>query len=134
MSKKLGENLIRLRKQKGQTQKAVSEAIESKHGTYTSWERGLANPGIESLKKLSKHFGVLVDDLVCNDSWFPVSVTPPYDENDHPCSVRVWVCIDMHGSKTDALAQFVSDGHYWVNNSDVTEFVTHWRPTPQLPR
>lgn len=133
MSKEIGENLVRLRKQKGQTQKAVAEAIDTKHGTYTSWERGLANPGVESLIKLSKYFGVLVDDLVCNDNWNKIEDGLPEELSGPDCKLRLWICIDNFGSQLSGIGTF-KDGVFKMNNSDVTEFVTHWRPTPQLPR
>jgi transcriptional regulator with XRE-family HTH domain len=133
MSKEIGENLIRLRKQKNKFQKEVAEGVGAKHGTYTSWERGLANPGVESLIKLSKYFGVLVDDLVCNDSWNRVEDGLP-EHNDELHSLKLWVCMDFHGSKTGAPAELMSDGHIWVDGADVTEFITHYRFQPQLPK
>ena len=59
--------LKELRKKKGVSQKNVADAICCSVDCYSKYERNKREPNIDSLKLLSKYFGVSIDYLVCND-------------------------------------------------------------------
>lgn len=59
--------LKELRIQKGDLQKQVAEAIGYSLPEYSHFETGRREPNIETLKALSKYFGVSIDHIVCND-------------------------------------------------------------------
>ena len=60
--------LKELRESKGVTQREVAKAIRcSSPNTYARYERGLREPDIDTLKQLSKYFGVSIDYILCND-------------------------------------------------------------------
>ncbi|WP_298017192.1 helix-turn-helix domain-containing protein [uncultured Dysosmobacter sp.] len=56
--------LRELRKEKGETQVQVAEAVEMVEQHYQRLERGANLPNLESAWKLADHFGVSIDYLV----------------------------------------------------------------------
>ena len=65
--KNIGQNIKRLRTQKGLTQTAVAEAIHVTPQAVSRWETGACYPDLESLIFLSILFGVTVDNLLQNN-------------------------------------------------------------------
>ena len=59
--------LKELRTQRGVTQYEIAKAILCSPNTYTRYEREIREPGIVTLKKLSKYFSVSIDYILCND-------------------------------------------------------------------
>ena len=71
-SAKVGQLILKLRKEKNMTQREVAEAMHISDKTISKWERGLGCPDISLLPGLSRIFGVniekiLVGDLAPND-------------------------------------------------------------------
>ena len=62
--KNIGQNIKRLRTQKGLTQTAVADAIHVTPQAVSRWETGACYPDLESLINLAVYFGVRVDDLL----------------------------------------------------------------------
>lgn len=60
----LGENIVALRKKRGLTQEKLAEVFEVSRQSVTKWESGESEPSIDKLIKLSKYFGVSVDELI----------------------------------------------------------------------
>ena len=58
------ERLRELRKEKGETQAHVAEAIGIAERHYQRFERGANMPNMENAWKLADHFGVSIDYLV----------------------------------------------------------------------
>ena len=65
------EKLQELRKSKGLTQEELAEALYvsrtavSKLESGRKWESGRGYPSIDSLKEISRFFGVTIDELIC---------------------------------------------------------------------
>lgn len=57
-------NVKFLRKRKSRTQDDISTSLNIKRSTYSGYENGVAEPGIEVLLALSKFFNVAIDTLV----------------------------------------------------------------------
>ncbi len=57
-------NIKLLRKRKGRTQDEVANFLGLKRPTYSGYENGVSEPGIEALMNFSKYFGVAIDTLV----------------------------------------------------------------------
>ena len=51
------ENLKSARESRGLTQKQVSEALGVSDRTYSKWETGETEPGIELICRLAEHYG-----------------------------------------------------------------------------
>ncbi|MDL2215467.1 helix-turn-helix domain-containing protein [Ruminococcaceae bacterium OttesenSCG-928-N02] len=61
------EKLQQLRKQKGWTQEELAEMLFVSRTAVSKWESARGYPSIESLKTISKHFGISVDDLLSSE-------------------------------------------------------------------
>lgn len=60
----LGENLQRLRKEKGLSQEDVAQKLFVSRQSVSKWENGNAEPGVDNLKALAGLYGVTLDELV----------------------------------------------------------------------
>lgn len=61
---KVGALILRLRKEKGMTQKEVADKINISDKTVSKWERGLGCPDISLLGELSAVFGVNIESIL----------------------------------------------------------------------
>jgi len=62
-----GEKLQKLRKDRGLTQEELAEALYVSRTAVSKWESGRGYPGIDSLKEISRFFGVTIDGLLGAD-------------------------------------------------------------------
>lgn len=60
----LGENIKRLRREKGITQEALADFLSVSFQSVSRWERGESYPDITLLPLLSRFFGVSADELL----------------------------------------------------------------------
>ena len=58
-----GDNIKRLRKNKGLKQQEIAELLGVKRNTYSDWENGKTDPSFENLVKLADLFDVSLDWL-----------------------------------------------------------------------
>jgi len=63
----LGEKIKKLRTDNGLTQDELAERIFVTRTAISKWETGKGLPSIESLKELSRLFGVSLDELISDD-------------------------------------------------------------------
>ena len=63
----LGENIVRLRKEKGLTQEKVAEYMAVSRQAVAKWESNISRPSSDNLIKLAELFDVKVDALLGND-------------------------------------------------------------------
>ena len=61
------EKLQQLRKQNNLTQEQLAERLFVSRTAVSKWESGRGYPNLESLKYLSKLFGISIDELLSND-------------------------------------------------------------------
>lgn len=61
---KLGQNLSRLRREKGLTQTELGEKLNYSDKTISKWERGEGMPDVNVLIQLAEMFGVTLNDMV----------------------------------------------------------------------
>ncbi len=64
ISKKLGQNIKRIREQKGMTQGDICRALNLDRGYVSSVESGKRNPTLSTLKKLADALKIPVDELL----------------------------------------------------------------------
>ena len=64
---KLGENLKLIRKQLKKSQEEVATDLGLTRSSYSGYENGIAEPGIETLIALSGYYGVPIDSLLTKD-------------------------------------------------------------------
>lgn len=60
----IGNNLKKLRTNKGMTQKELAEALSVSYQAVSRWENNEVEPDISTLSKLSQIFGVSVDEII----------------------------------------------------------------------
>lgn len=82
-SKTLGQFIAELRKEKGFTQRELSEMLQVSDKTISHWERDESSPDITILPELSAIFGITVDELLKKEKNPPpcAEVIPPQSEN-----------------------------------------------------
>ena len=61
------EKLQELRKQREMTQEELAEILYVSRTAISKWESGRGMPNVESLKAISKFFGISLDDLLSNE-------------------------------------------------------------------
>ena len=62
-----GENIARLRKEKGWTQAEFGEKLGVSNQAVSKWESGMTMPDVMLLPDIAKMFNVSIDDLYCYD-------------------------------------------------------------------
>lgn len=70
----IGENIKRIRKEKGVLQKEAAAAVGLNESNYNRMENGHREPTVAALKKLSELFGVSTDYLIDPDTDLPKEV------------------------------------------------------------
>lgn len=69
----LSEKLQALRKRKGLTQEELAEALFVSRTAVSKWESGRGYPSIDSLKAVSKYFGITIDELLSSDELLTIA-------------------------------------------------------------
>ena len=82
------EKLQELRKQKELTQEELAQQLFVSRTAVSKWESGRGYPNIESLKAISKYFGVTVDELLSGEELLTVAEE---DTRQKQCRVRTMV-------------------------------------------
>lgn len=64
---KLGDNILKLRKQRGLSQEELGELTSVTRQTISNWELGETTPNPEQLKLLSNALNISIDELLDNE-------------------------------------------------------------------
>ena len=67
------EKMQELRRQKGLTQEELAEILYVSRTAISKWESGRGYPNIDSLKTISKFFGVTIDELLSGDELLTIA-------------------------------------------------------------
>jgi DNA-binding XRE family transcriptional regulator/desulfoferrodoxin (superoxide reductase-like protein) len=65
--RKVGELILRLRKEKNMTQKQLADIMNISDKTISKWERGLGCPDVSILPELSQILGVDIEKILSGD-------------------------------------------------------------------
>ena len=60
----IGENIKRLRRERGMTQEQLAEKLNITNAAVSKWERGDSLPDITMLFPIADYFGISVDELM----------------------------------------------------------------------
>jgi transcriptional regulator with XRE-family HTH domain len=71
----IGQNIKRIREEKGLTQQQVAELIAMHRSNYSKIESGQREISVEALGKVAKYFGMTIDHVVNFDGGVPQEVT-----------------------------------------------------------
>lgn len=111
------EKLQELRKQKGLTQEELAEVLFVSRTAISKWESGRGYPNIDSLKAISKFFGVTIDELLSGDELLTIAEEDTKQKEKHfcdlvfgllDCSIAMFFSLPFFGQKADAIIQEVS--------------------------
>ena len=84
-----GDNIKRLRKNKGLKQQEIAELLGVKRNTYSDWENGKTEPKLENVVKLAQIFNTTTDELLGQTIYSKAKLVrflDDYDESD----IRNW--------------------------------------------
>lgn len=104
------EKLQKLRRQKGLTQEALAESLYVSRTAVSKWESGRGYPNIESLKVISKFFGVTIDELLTEDEFLTAAEDSADSKAKHfrdllygllDCSCILLFFLPFFGERTD---------------------------------
>ena len=110
----LGENIRRLRKEKGYTQKHLAEKCEMYESQIRKYELGKANPKIETIQKIATALDVPISNLL--ESWRNYFSDTPNDvSEDKPIS------FPLLEKRAEGIGYHIHYGTY--DNSDGIELI-----------
>ena len=111
------EKLQGLRKQKGITQEDLAEILCVSRTAISKWESGRGYPNIDSLKAISKYFGVTIDDLLSGEELIIIAEEDSKQKQKHisnlvfgllDCSIVLLFFLPMFGQKIEESVREVS--------------------------
>ena len=70
----IGDNIKRLREEKGMTQQQIADLVNMHRSNYSKVEGGQRELSIKALNKIARYFGVSLDQLVNGDGPLPEEV------------------------------------------------------------
>ena len=111
------EKLQELRKQKGLTQEELAQALFVSRTAISKWESGRGYPNIDSLKGISRFFGVTIDELLSGDQLLTIAEADTLQVKNHftdlsfgllDCSAALFFLLPFFGQRADGLVEAVS--------------------------
>ena len=106
------EKLQELRKKKGLTQEDLAELLYVSRTAISKWESGRGYPNIDSLKAVSKCFGVTVDELLSSDELLIIAEEDTKHKEGYirdlvfgllDCSVAMFLFLPFFGQNTNGM-------------------------------
>ncbi len=104
----LGENIARLRAQKGWSQGDLADALNVSRQSVSKWETDGSIPELDRLVQMSELFGITLDELVRGDST-PHSASPAAPEAPQTGKARnISICLLLGGCLLPLFFQILS--------------------------
>lgn len=86
----ISENLLRIRREKGLTQKDVCEAIGISQGTLSNYETGLRKPTVGKIRAFAKLYNVSTDEILLSRDSEPDSLDTFYGVRSISVNGETW--------------------------------------------
>ena len=111
------EKMQELRKQKGLTQEELAEELYVSRTAISKWESSRGYPNIDSLKTISKFFGVTIDELLSGDELLTIAEEDTKQKENRSrdlvfglldLSLAMFFFLPFFGQKVNATIQEVS--------------------------
>ena len=111
------EKLQELRKQKGITQEQLSQALFVSRTAISKWESGRGYPSIDSLKAISKFFGITIDELLSCEELLTAAEEDTIKREKRfrdlvfgllDCSISTFLFMPLFGQNTNGIIEEVS--------------------------
>ena len=111
------EKLQALRKQKNLTQEELAEVLFVSRTAVSKWESGRGYPSIDSLKAVSKFFGITIDELLSGDELLSIAEEDARQKSLRvrdlvygllDCSVVMFCVLPFFGQRTEGAVRTVT--------------------------
>lgn len=125
----VGENIRRIRKERGFTQKKLGELCGIKEANIRKYELGKANPKIETVDKIASALGVsvlnIMEDLTTKQ-WETTSEYQRLDKSASALNGIVAILTDIYGKvESKDLDGKYRYGHYYVIGEGEKQFILY---------
>lgn len=119
----VGENIKKIRKQKGLTQKKLGELCGMNEVQIRQYELGKANPKIETVDKIASALGVNIVDIMeqfTMTDWKRTSEFQRIDKTSNAINGIMAVLTDIYGKveDKDVMGDYFSSNYYLVGEGE----------------
>lgn len=127
----VGENIKRIRKQKGLTQKKLGELCEPKINEVQirQYELGKANPKIETIDRIASALGVKIVDLMEQFTIDQYKTTSEYQQLEKTVNAEngiIAFLTDIYGKVEDKdIEGLYGSGHYYLVGEGKNQFILY---------
>ena len=119
----LGEKLRQLRKEKGLTQEELASLLYVSRTAVSKWESDKGCPNIDSLKQLSKLYGISVDSLLSGEELLTIAEKDSRTKADSFCSL-VFSLLDISVALFLFIPFFAQKGDKAVQTANLLQLST----------
>lgn len=109
-------NIKRIIKQKGHTQKEIAKKLNIRESTLSDWIKEKRVPSLESAYELSKILQCRVDDLIVKDADYLVKIDATGDDLDHELLLEIKSFTESEKKQILGLAKLIKL-QYNINRS-----------------
>ena len=125
----VGENIKRIRKDKGLTQKKLGELCGMNEANIRKYELGKANPKIETVDKIASALGVKIVDIMeqfTMEQWKNTSECKKIDREVSAIDGIIAILTDIYGKVEDkSLEGQCASGHYYLVGEGTKQFILY---------
>ena len=123
------ENIRRIRKEKGLTQKQLGELCQMNEVQIRQYELGKANPKIETIEKIASALGVNIVDIMERFTMEQYKTTSEYQQLEktvHAQDGIIAILADIYGKVEDKdLEGKYGSGHYYLVGEGSEQFILY---------
>lgn len=125
----IGENIKRIRKEKGFTQKKLGELCKLSEGMIRQYELSLRTPKIETVDKIASALGVKIVDIMeqfTMEQWKNTSERKKIDREVSAIEGIIAILTDIYGKVEDKnLEGQCASGHYYLVGEGAKQFILY---------
>lgn len=125
----VGENIRRIRKEKGLTQKQLGERLNITQSAIGQFENDKTSPKIETIDKIASALGVHIIDIMEQFTMEQFKTTSEYQKLEKLVNAQngiIAILIDMYGNVEDKdLEGQYGSGHYYLVGEGEKQFILY---------
>lgn len=125
----VGENIRKIRKEKGLTQKQLGELCGMKEANVRKYELGKANPKIETVSRIASALGVNIVDLMEEFTMDQYKTTSEYQQLEKIANAQngiIALLTDIYGKVEDkTVVGSYSSGQYYLVGEGKNQFILY---------
>ena len=125
----VGENIRKIRKEKGLTQKQLGKLCQMNEVQIRQYELGKANPKIETVDKIASALGVNIVDIMERFTMEQYKTTSEYqrlEKSVHAQEGIIAILTDIYGKVEDKdLEGKYGSGHYYLVGKGSKQFILY---------